>query len=139
MPLPSEGDGRFTLSHYYGSTVQPKVVQLDHSKRRRDRVVTEICEAGRRQGIPEDLLRQNIDKMEQLLPELAPDVNKMRAADWAKLAKDVNKVAHMLVTLKACYPGANVGRIVARAPKLLLGQPEQVQKDAEVTQARTRQ
>ncbi len=41
-----------------------------------------VCQAGRRLGLKEDLLRTNLDKMEALLPELTPDVNKMRAADW---------------------------------------------------------
>ncbi|KXZ55259.1 hypothetical protein GPECTOR_3g398 [Gonium pectorale] len=88
--------------------------------------------AGRRQGIREELLRENLDKLEALLPELTPDVSKMRAADWAKLAKDVNQVALMLVTIKTSYPGANVGKIVAKAPKLLLKSPEALRSDAEV-------
>lgn len=41
-----------------------------------------VRQAGRRLGLKEDLLRTNLDKMEALLPELTPDVNKMRAADW---------------------------------------------------------
>ncbi|GLC72215.1 hypothetical protein PLESTF_001219900 [Pleodorina starrii] len=136
-PMPatasSEDDHRYTLGHYYGSTKPvSEVKQLDHAKRRRDRVVAEIVEAGRRQGLAEQLLRDNLDKLEALLPELTPDVNKMRAADWAKLAKDVNKVATMLVVIKTLYPGANVGRIVGKAPRLLLKSPEAVQADAEV-------
>ncbi|PNW78981.1 hypothetical protein CHLRE_09g396587v5 [Chlamydomonas reinhardtii] len=88
--------------------------------------------AGRRLGIKEEVIRGNLDKMEALLPELTPDVNKMRAADWAKLAKDINQVAMMLVVIKTSYPGANVGKIVSRAPKILLQSPEQLQADAAV-------
>lgn len=40
-----EEDRRFTLGHYYGSTRPVTgVQQLDHAKRRRDRVVAEIVE-----------------------------------------------------------------------------------------------
>ncbi|GIL74326.1 hypothetical protein Vretifemale_4374 [Volvox reticuliferus] len=129
----SDDDRRYTLGHYYGSTNPVSgVKQLDHTKRRRDRVVAEIIEAGRRQGVPEQLLRGNLDELEALLPELTPDVSKMRAGDWAKLAKDINKVATMLVVIKTCYPGANVGRIVAKVPKVLLKSPEAVSADAAV-------
>ncbi|PNH11956.1 hypothetical protein TSOC_001166 [Tetrabaena socialis] len=106
--------------------------QLDHFARRRKKVVAEVVEAGRRQGIPEQQLIANLEAMEALLPELAPDVNKMRAADWARLAKDVTQVAMMLVVIKTAYPGANVGRIVAKAPRLLLKSPQVVAADAEV-------
>ncbi|KAG2426060.1 hypothetical protein HXX76_013250 [Chlamydomonas incerta] len=134
-PLPNgpDGDGRYTLRQYYGSTKKvTQVPELDHNARRRLRVVAEIVEAGRRLGIKEDVIRANLDKMEALLPELTPDVNKMRAADWAKLARDVNQVAMMLVVIKTSYPGANVGKIVSRAPKTLLQSPEQLQADAAV-------
>ncbi|KAG2434490.1 hypothetical protein HYH02_012318 [Chlamydomonas schloesseri] len=133
-PLPNgdDNDGRYTLGHYYGSTKKVKVPELDHNARRRQRVIAEIVEAGRRLGIKEDVIRTNLDKMEALLPELTPDVNKMRAAEWAKLARDVNQVAMMLVVIKTSYPGANVGKIVSRAPKTLLQSPEQLQADAAV-------
>eukprot|EP00198_Chlamydomonas_reinhardtii_P005453 XP_001694789.1 predicted protein [Chlamydomonas reinhardtii] len=38
----------------------------------------------------------------------------------------------MLVVIKTSYPGANVGKIVSRAPKILLQSPEQLQADAAV-------
>jgi hypothetical protein len=64
-----------------------------------------LAQAGRRKGVSPELLRANLDALEKLLPELTPDVNKMRAADWVTLAKDVNHVAGMLVTLKSLFPG----------------------------------
>ncbi|GIL41983.1 hypothetical protein Vafri_63 [Volvox africanus] len=84
-PASSDADRRYTLGHYYGSTNSVSgVKQLDHTKRRRDRVMDEIVEAGRRQGVPEQLLRGNLDELEALLPELTPDVSKMRAGDWVR-------------------------------------------------------
>lgn len=49
---------------------------------------------------------------------------------------DVNAVASTLINLKTLFPGANIGKMVAKAPKMLLQDPTELQEDAKKVIAR---
>lgn len=72
----------------------------------------------------------NVASIESLLPDLSPNLDKMKASDWVKLLKDPNRVATMLVMLKSYYPNANVSKIISRNPKILLQDVNKMEGDA---------
>ena len=53
-------------------------------------------------------------------------------ASQALMLRDVQRVATMLVVLKACYPCADVSRIVAVSPRTLLKDAATIEADARV-------
>jgi len=115
--------------------VQP-FVQLDHVARRREKEVSEIAASAKRlKGMSRDQVEANIKALESLLPDLAPNLDKMKASDWVRLISDVNRVALMLVMLKSYYPNANVSSIISRNPKILLRDVAAMEEDAQKVRA----
>lgn len=53
-----------------------------------------------------------------------------QAGEWAALARDVNSVAAKLITLKSCYPNADVFKIAAARPRLLLQSDQELVEGA---------
>lgn len=87
--------------------------------------------AVKRRGKDNDpLVRQGLKDLDMLLPDLI-DLHKLKAADWATVALDVNEVASKLVALKTIFPGANAFRIVSKMPKMLLKPTATVIEEAE--------
>lgn len=123
--------GYTVSSMYIPKHQQPTFVQLDHEARRRERDVKEIVEASKKLGIAEEAVRSNIKALTQLLPDIYPDMNRMRASDWAKVVSDTNKVASVLIVLKSAFPAANVSSIISKLPRILLQSLDEVQGNAE--------
>jgi|APGre2960657404_1045060.scaffolds.fasta_scaffold44837_2 hypothetical protein len=120
----------FTMAAIYNGTAERVGPQIDHHSRRRERVDAEVVEAGRKRGLPEPAVRAGLASLVELLPALAPNLDRMRASDWAVLATDVNGVMAQLIALKTAFPTADVGRIVAAAPRLLLRGEAALKADA---------
>ncbi|KAG1666685.1 hypothetical protein FOA52_013597 [Chlamydomonas sp. UWO 241] len=128
-PLPGEGCG-FTLNAVYVPTAEQAHVSIDLLSRRRERDVREICEAAAKLGMLPQSVRDNIESLEMLLPDLVINLDKMRASEWAAIASDVKRAASVVIVLKSEYPSADVSKIIARAPKVLLQSVEGLQNDA---------
>uniref|UniRef100_A0A6S8P9P5 Uncharacterized protein n=1 Tax=Dunaliella tertiolecta TaxID=3047 RepID=A0A6S8P9P5_DUNTE len=129
-------EDRYTLSQMYlPKRKQAPVVQLDHSARRRAREIGEIAESAKRVGLSRAQVEQGFQKLESLLPDLAPNLDKMKASSWVVLIQDVNSVAQTLIVLKSYYPRANISKVIARSPKILLQSSKQVEEDALEVQA----
>lgn len=123
---------RHTLSSLYiPKGQQAEVKQVDHEGRKKEREIIEIVQAARKLSLQEQKVRDNIVTLGLLLPDLQPNTDRMRASDWAKLVADVDKVAAALVILKTAYPSANVSRIIAKAPKVLLQPLETIRDNAD--------
>ena len=104
-------EGHTLSSLYIGK--QPQIQQLDHLKRRQARDIAEIAEvrrrgarttcslcasepqrpmpwarclvqAGRRFGLTEATIQENLATLQTLLPDLAPNLDRMKAADWVR-------------------------------------------------------
>lgn len=70
-----------------------------------------IAQAAKRSGLSESTVRENISYLESLLPDLQPNLDKMRAGDWVKLIADVQRVAATVIVLKGAFPAANVSAV----------------------------
>lgn len=85
----------------------PNAPAIDHFARRRERVIREVLDAGKRLGLKEDILRANNEQLEVLLPALAPNLDKMKAADWAKVSIWLSRTAWCFLQRKVricdCY------------------------------------
>ncbi|KAI8465781.1 MAG: hypothetical protein J3K34DRAFT_525099 [Monoraphidium minutum] len=104
--------------------------QLDHLARRKDKELKEICEAARKLGIDEAAVRANAAALEGLVPGLAPNLDKMKASDWATLLRDTGRVVGVVIALRGALPGADLGVMVGRQPRLLLREGEDLARDA---------
>jgi len=130
-PLPAESPS-YTLSELYIQKKDlPQYKQIDHAAKRRERETREIIEAARRVGLKEEAVRANIRSLTALLPDFAPNLDKMPASGWVKLLSDVPRVASVLIELKAAYPRANLSLIINKRPKVLLLPLGQVRQQAE--------
>ncbi len=87
-------------------------------------------QAGKKLGFSEARLRANVQDLASLLPDMAPDLNRMKASEWAQLLHDVNRAALVVIAMRRLYPKANVSTIVARVPRLLLQDVAALEKDA---------
>ena len=63
---------------------------------------------------------ERLAQLARLLPGLAPRLATTSAALLAEMVADPAAVAATLVGLRATFPGADVGRMVARSPQLAL-------------------
>lgn len=70
-----------------------------------------IAQAAKRSGLSESIVRENISYLESLLPDLQPNLDKMRAGDWVKLIANVQRVAATVIVLKGAFPAANVSAV----------------------------
>ncbi|KXZ54611.1 hypothetical protein GPECTOR_4g676 [Gonium pectorale] len=100
--------------------------------RRKQRVAAEIIEAARKARVaasPEQL-RAGLDTLEALVPGFCPNLDTLKASDWARLAADAPSVASKLILLKGHYPSLDLARVLAVQPKLLLQSNEQLDRSA---------
>ena len=70
-------------------------------------------------GVPVEALSRRLDALAIVLPELAARFDTMRAGDIARLAAVADPAASV-VRLRTVFPAANVNRMIARRPELLL-------------------
>jgi len=125
-----------TLSSLYLRTVKVQpFVQLDHEKRRKEKELKEICQAGGRLGASESMLRENMAQLESLLPDLHPNLDQMKASDWVKVLKNIQGVTMIVITLREQFPRANISAVLKMKPKLLLGNAARIQEDARQVKA----
>ncbi|KAF6258619.1 hypothetical protein COO60DRAFT_1626394 [Scenedesmus sp. NREL 46B-D3] len=109
--------------------------QLDLAERRRKRELAEMTAAAAKQGTSAQVIESNLAKLQQLVPGLQPNLDQMKASDWASILKDVDSVVELVIALKTAYPKVDVGRLLQRTPKLLTKPLEQVQADAQQVRA----
>lgn len=122
----------FTMAELYALERPPPIPLTEHQERRKRKDTEEIVEAAikRRGQASAPLVRQGLKDLDTLLPDLV-DLHKLKAADWATVALDVNEVAGKLVALKTVFPGANAFQIVSKMPKMLLKTTATVTQEAE--------
>ncbi|WIA41508.1 hypothetical protein OEZ86_008879 [Tetradesmus obliquus] len=125
-----------TLSSLYlkKDKVEP-FQQLDLAARRRKRELAEMTAAAAKQGTSAEVIEANLGKLQQLVPGLAPNLDQMKASDWASILKDVDRVVALVICLKTAYPKVDIARLLQRMPKLLMKPLEQVQADAQQVKA----
>ncbi|KIZ06459.1 hypothetical protein MNEG_1493 [Monoraphidium neglectum] len=129
-----------SVHHTLSSLYTPKVTlepfkQIDHAAKRRERELREICEAGRKLGVSDEAVRANAASLESLVPGLAPNLDKMKASDWAKLLKDTSRVVATVIALRGALPSADLGAMISRQPRLLLREPGALTEDVRQVKA----
>ncbi|GIL83261.1 hypothetical protein Vretimale_11371 [Volvox reticuliferus] len=100
--------------------------------RRKQRVTTEIVEAARTARVaatPEEI-RAGLETLESLVPGFTPNLDTLKASEWARLAADARAVASKIILLKSHYPRLDLARVLVAQPKLLLQSPEQLDRSA---------
>lgn len=120
----------YSMSQLYAKERPPPIPLEEHERRRRVKDVQEVVDAGRRRGIKEDVLRQGLQQLDALLPNVL-SLHRMKPSDWATVASDINSVAEKVILLKSLYPSADIFRIIFRRPKLLLLTPDRIRSDAQ--------
>eukprot|EP00775_Hariotina_reticulata_P013621 gene13621-13747_t len=96
---------------------RPAAVPLQEWEvRRKKRDMADILEAAARRGKTQTQVQQNLQQLEQLMPDLI-NLNKMKPADWTM------------------YPKADVFSIVASRPKMLLQSESQISENAKQVKA----
>jgi hypothetical protein len=80
-------------------------------------------------GVSMEAVSARLDALCTLLPELGERFTSMREGDLARLAV-VPDVAATLIRLRATFPRANIGRMVARRPDLLLMEAQDLEERA---------
>ncbi|GBF93070.1 hypothetical protein Rsub_05681 [Raphidocelis subcapitata] len=128
-------ENTLSVHHTLTSLYTPKVQlaphqQIDHAARRRERELREIAEAGRKLGVSEAAVRSNARALETLVPGLAPNLDKMRASDWARLLADTGPAVAAVIALRAAFPTADLAAMIGRQPRLLLRAPDALAADA---------
>ncbi|KAG2490964.1 hypothetical protein HYH03_010640 [Edaphochlamys debaryana] len=100
--------------------------------RQRQRVAAEIIEAGRRAGVPSspEQLREGLQALEALLPGFTPNLDSLKASEWARIASDAPAAASKIILLKTHYPRLDLARALAAHPRLLLQSVEQLDRSA---------
>ena len=96
-------------------------------------MIEDIVAAGKRVGKKYDAfeLDEGIKNLQTILGEgFAPNLEAMRASDWGRVLLDPEGVAKRLISLKVCFPGLNLSRVVTRKPSLLLKSIEDIERDA---------
>lgn len=83
-----------------------------------------------------DALQAGLDAVEALIPGFNVDLERLKARDWAALLLEPNAVAVKLVTLKASFPTADLARILAEMPRLLLDDVAKIQSNAAQVRSR---
>ncbi|GAX73489.1 hypothetical protein CEUSTIGMA_g941.t1 [Chlamydomonas eustigma] len=119
-----------TISELYSIERPPPIPLAEHEQRRKKRDIQEIVEAASRRGKKEQAVRDKLQQLESLLPDII-NLHKLKASDWVTVLDDVDEVATKLVALKTVFPRANVFKVVSRLPRILLKATVQVQNDAE--------
>ncbi|GLI59916.1 hypothetical protein VaNZ11_001961 [Volvox africanus] len=101
--------------------------------RRKQRVTAEIVEAARKARVaatPEQI-SAGLDTLESLVPGFTPNLDTLKASEWARLAADAPAVASKIILLKSHYPRLDLSRVLVAQPKLLLQSPEQLDRSAQ--------
>ncbi|GLC33548.1 hypothetical protein PLESTM_000083400 [Pleodorina starrii] len=100
--------------------------------RRKLRVTAEIIEAARKARVAAspDEIRAGLDTLESLVPGFTPNLDTLKASEWARLAADAPSVASKIILLKSHYPRLDLTRVLVATPKLLLQSPEQLDRAA---------
>jgi len=110
---------------------------IDWGARRRQRMLQELTEtAGKQRGVPVDVgqMEAGLRQLEALLPgppEFCPNLEAMRASDWADVLMDASSVGSRLVFYKVHFPGMNLAKVMALRPQLLLKPIDAIQRDAD--------
>lgn len=109
---------------------RPAAIPLDeHERRRKEKDAQEIIQVAKKKGKTEASVRLGLQQLDTILPS-SLNLHKMKASDWLSVLLDVDAVAEKVVLLKAFYPAADVSRIVALRPKLLLSSTKDIEEDA---------
>ncbi|KAK9810417.1 hypothetical protein WJX72_010391 [[Myrmecia] bisecta] len=94
----------------------------------KQRLIQQI--AAQELGIAEEVMASRLKELQLLLPDLIPKMSSMKPTLLARLAADAPGLAAKLVTLKAIFPAANAGVMVARRPALVLVDDLEAIRDA---------
>ncbi len=76
----------------------------------------EIAESGKKKGLAIDVeqIRAGIDQLRALLPgppEFEPNMETMKASDWATVLLDPPACASRLVQIKSHFPRMDMGKV----------------------------
>lgn len=71
-------------------------------------------------GLGEAEVERQLRTLETLVPDLSSKLNTMKVADLARLAGKAKDVAGRMVELRTLFPAADISRLVAGRPMLLL-------------------
>ncbi|KAG2437656.1 hypothetical protein HYH02_011037 [Chlamydomonas schloesseri] len=126
--MQSRYEQAYSMSQLYAAERPPPIPPSEHERRRKVKDVQEVVEAGRRRGLAEERIRTGLTQLDSLLPDVL-SLHRMKPADWATVATDIESVAEKIIILKSLYPTADVFRIIFRKPKLLLQTPKRLQED----------
>lgn len=122
----------YSMAEIYAKDRPPPIPLTEFEQRRKKKDAQEIVDAAiKKKGkAVEGDVRRGLEQLDGLLPGLI-NLFKMKPADWAAIALDVDEVAAKLVSLKTIFPTANAFKIVSKTPKMLLRSTDDVTKDAE--------
>ncbi|KAL6745766.1 hypothetical protein V8C86DRAFT_2967544 [Haematococcus lacustris] len=119
----------YTMSQVYVADRPAPIPLTEHERRRKQRELEEICGVAKRKGISADTVTAQLAAAEQLLPGLV-NLHRAKAADWLAITADTGQLALKLVALKELYPRANMQKVLAAQPRLLLKSSAQLSDDA---------
>jgi hypothetical protein len=104
--------------------------QRDWEAKRREGDLKDVQQAGSKLGVKAEVIQNNLQQLQALVPGLLINLDKMKASDWAKLLRDIDSVVAVVIALKTHYPKVDIANIIKRKPKLLLSSQQRVEEDA---------
>ncbi len=66
--------------------------------------------------------------MELLVPGFAVNLELLKASEWAGILLNTNEVASKLILVKSTFPGLDVPSLLAKYPRVLLRNAEELQR-----------
>ncbi|GMH35071.1 hypothetical protein BSKO_02939 [Bryopsis sp. KO-2023] len=81
--------------------------------------------------IDNEELERRLQKLLVLVPDLGPKIHTIKVALLGNLLKEVDLMAEHIIKLKELFPDADIGRMTAKTPTLLLQKPEHLGIEAQ--------
>ncbi|KAK3240177.1 hypothetical protein CYMTET_49966 [Cymbomonas tetramitiformis] len=103
----------------------------DWDARHKRRVLQEVAEAGVKLGYCKEDMYANFDVMDTLFLGFSPNMDKMKASEWAEMSMSVNKVMNNVMAIKMHFSELDVKRLLEKNPRIIMKSPSDLERDVE--------